>query len=99
MPDDTLATLPSRKRLNHRGPLSVDVSSAWYFITICADGHAPWVGSRVPRAREGVPLDVLGFLANIGVAARQMGGATSAGVGNGSSYNFVAPKHGMEVAS
>ena len=48
--DDTLAdlteeyghagrvTLPSRKRLNHRGPLSIDVSSAWYFITICADG-------------------------------------------------------------
>ena len=46
-----------------------------------------------------VPLDVLGFLADIGVAARQMGGATSAGVGNGSSYNFVAPKHCMEVTS
>ena len=28
--------LPVRKRLNHRGPLSIDVSSAWYFITICA---------------------------------------------------------------
>ena len=28
---------PTRKRLNHRGPLSVDVSSAWYFITICAE--------------------------------------------------------------
>ena len=45
-------TLPARKRLNHRGPLSIDVSSAWYFITICADGHAPWVGSRVPRDRD-----------------------------------------------
>ncbi len=45
-------TLPARKRLNHRGPLSIDVSSAWYFITICADGHAPWVGSRVPRDRQ-----------------------------------------------
>lgn len=33
---------PSRKRLNHRGPLSVDVASAWYFITICAKDHAPW---------------------------------------------------------
>ena len=22
-----------RKRLNHRGPLSIDVSSAWYFVT------------------------------------------------------------------
>ena len=26
-------TQPARKRLNHRGPLSIDVSSAWYFIT------------------------------------------------------------------
>ena len=31
-----------RKRLNHRGPLSIDVSSAWYFITVCAEGHATW---------------------------------------------------------
>ena len=45
-------TQSARKRLNHRGPLSIDVSSAWYFITICADGHAPWVGSRVPRDRK-----------------------------------------------
>ena len=45
-------TLPVRKCLNHRGPLSIDVSSAWYFITICADGHAPWAGSRVPRGRK-----------------------------------------------
>ena len=28
--------MPARKRLNHRGPLSIDVPSAWYFITICA---------------------------------------------------------------
>ena len=28
--------LPMRKRLDHRGPLSIDVSGAWYFITICA---------------------------------------------------------------
>ena len=33
---------PARKRLDHRGPLSVDVSSAWYFITICAEGHEAW---------------------------------------------------------
>jgi len=33
---------PSRKQLNHRGPLSIDVASAWYFITICAKDHAPW---------------------------------------------------------
>ncbi len=55
-PDDGHAgrvTLPARKRLNHRGPLSIDVFSAWYFITICAEGHAPWVVSRVPRDRDG----------------------------------------------
>ena len=59
-PDDGHAgrvTLPVRKRLNHRGPLSIDVSSAWYFITICADGHAPWVGSRVPRDRNVEQMD------------------------------------------
>ena len=27
-------TLPVRKRLNHRGPLSIDVSSAWYFTLL-----------------------------------------------------------------
>ncbi len=55
-PDDGHAgrvTLPARKRLNHRGPLSIDVPSAWYFITLCAANHAPWVGSRVPRDRDG----------------------------------------------
>ncbi len=54
-PDDGHAghvTLPVRKRLNHRGLLSIDVSTAWYFITICAEEHAPWVGSRVPRDRD-----------------------------------------------
>ena len=33
---------PERKRLNHRGPLNVDVSCSWYFITICAEDHMPW---------------------------------------------------------
>jgi len=47
-------TLPARKRFNHRGPLSIDVSSSWYFVTLCAANHAPWVGSRVPRDRVGV---------------------------------------------
>ena len=28
--------MPTRKRLNHRGPLSIDVPSSWYFITLCA---------------------------------------------------------------
>ena len=59
-PDDghaECATLPARKRLNHRGPLSIDVASAWYFITICAEGHAPWVGSRVPRDRTAEQMD------------------------------------------
>ena len=36
-------TLPARRRLNHRGPLSIDVSSALYFVTLCADDHTPWV--------------------------------------------------------
>ena len=45
-------TLPVRKRLDHRGPLSIDVTGAWYFITLCAEGHRPWVGSRVPRDRN-----------------------------------------------
>ena len=31
-----MIAMPERRRLNHRGPLSIDVSSSWYFITICA---------------------------------------------------------------
>ena len=42
------AAMPTRKRLNHRGPLSIDVTSAWYFITICA-------AERVQYGRDGVP--------------------------------------------
>lgn len=38
-----------RKRLDHRGPLSIDVSSAWYFMTICAEGHRPWACKAVPK--------------------------------------------------
>ena len=41
--------LPVRKRLDHRGPLSIDVSGAWYFITICAEGHKPWVATKWPE--------------------------------------------------
>ena len=26
--------LPTRKQLDHRGPLSLDISGAWYFVTI-----------------------------------------------------------------
>ena len=48
-------TLPARKRLNHRGPLSIDVSSAWYFITICAEGHAPWIADEVKIGRAVAP--------------------------------------------
>ena len=47
--------LSVRKRLNHRGPLSIDMSSAWYFITICADGHAPWVADEVKIGRAVAP--------------------------------------------
>ena len=46
--DRPSAALPVRKRLDHRGPLSVDVSGAWYFITICAEGHKPWVATKWP---------------------------------------------------
>ena len=48
------SAMPSRKRLNHRGPLSIDISSAWYFITICAEGHRPWVMQN-PDGRAGAP--------------------------------------------
>ena len=41
-------SLPTRKRLDHRGPLSIDVSEAWYFITICAEGHKLWVATKWP---------------------------------------------------
>ena len=57
-PDDghaECATLPARKRLNHRGPLSIDVSSAWYFITICAEGHATWIADEVKIGRAVAP--------------------------------------------
>ena len=50
--------LPVRKRLDHRGPLSVDVSSAWYFITICAEGHEVWCvddGNGGRAAGKGLP--------------------------------------------
>ena len=55
---DTLTTLPSRKRLNHRGPLSIDVASAWYFITLCADWHQSWVGRDDPIAPYDYPAAV-----------------------------------------
>ena len=57
-PDDGHAgrvTQSARKRLNHRGPLSIDVSSAWYFITICAGGHAPWIADEVKVGRAVAP--------------------------------------------
>jgi len=41
-PEQSNPERPVRKQLDHRGPLSIDVSSAWYFITLCADGHQPW---------------------------------------------------------
>ena len=48
-------TLAVRKRIDHRGPLSIDVSSAWYFITVCADGHKPWVADEMKIGRAGAP--------------------------------------------
>ena len=46
---------PTRKRLNHRGSLSIDVSSALYFITICAEDHAPWIADEVRVDRAVAP--------------------------------------------
>ena len=48
--------LPVRKRLDHRGPLLVDVSSAWYFITICAEGHEVWCVDDGNGGRAARPL-------------------------------------------
>ena len=45
-------TLPVRKRLDHRGPLSIDVACAWYFITICAEERVNYgraVSMKPPR--------------------------------------------------
>ena len=46
---------PQRKVMNHRGPLNIDVSAAWYFITICAENHMPW-GTDDGRGRAARPL-------------------------------------------
>ena len=53
--------LPTRKRLDHRGPVSIDVSAAWYFITICAADHRPWVGGdhRAPRTFDEIATIIL----------------------------------------
>ena len=66
------AALPVRKRLDHRGPLSIDVSAAWYFITICAEGHRPWLvdngRAACPHAAENCPFrrDLLEAIAKPG---------------------------------
>ena len=44
------AVMPSRKRLDHRGPLAIDISSAWYFITICASERVQYGRVAVPSA-------------------------------------------------
>ena len=46
---------PSRKRLNHRGPLYIDVRSSWYFITICASNHQPWHLDKMKIGRAVAP--------------------------------------------
>jgi len=42
------SAMPLRKRLDHRGPLSIDVSSAWYFVTICASERVTYGRAVVP---------------------------------------------------
>ena len=49
------AVRPSRKRLNHRGPLSIDIESAWYFITICASERVQYGRVAVPSATADIP--------------------------------------------
>ena len=52
------AALPVRKRLDHHGPRTIDTSRYWYFITICAENHAPWVvdPSKIHPGRAASPL-------------------------------------------
>ena len=50
-------SMPTRKPLDHRGPLSIDVSSAWYFITICAEGHRPWSCDDGALGDRALPCD------------------------------------------
>ena len=45
-----IAAMPSRRRLDHRGPLSKDITSAWYFITICASERDRYGRVAVPSA-------------------------------------------------
>ena len=37
-----MMNMPERKLIDHRGPMCVDVRGAWYFITVCAEGHREW---------------------------------------------------------
>ena len=48
------SAMPTRKRLDHRCPLSIEVASAWYFITICAKGHRTWAMHNAD-GRAGAP--------------------------------------------
>ena len=50
--------LPTRKQLDHRGPISLDITGSWYFITICADGHNPWVVDESKIAAPPVGTDL-----------------------------------------
>ena len=59
------AALPRRKKLDHRGPLFVDVSSAWYFITICASERVDY-----GRAVSMKPPPFITYAADILDAAR-----------------------------
>ena len=57
-----MMNMPERKLIDHRGPSSVDVRGAWYFITVCAEGHDEWMVGGDPRAPRDaschvIPLD------------------------------------------
>ncbi len=76
------SALPVRKRLDHHGPRTIDTSRYWYFITICAENHAPWVAdpSKIHPGRAASPLaaaDVPGRAASPLAAADVPGRAAS----------------------
>jgi len=44
---DTTEPYPIRQPMNHTPPPAIRADDAWYFITICAEGHRAWsVGTR-----------------------------------------------------
>ena len=58
-----MMNMPERKLIDHRGPMCVDVRGAWYFITVCAEGHREWVIDSVGRDDPIAPNGVFDYAA------------------------------------